>query len=94
MDETPPSRNAGLVTNASRAWKGAAAGSSANAQDTRNRPDASHTFQSKNPVSISIDDSPCPRFDVEDPAMLKHLEEHGYVVVREVANMEQTQIAQ
>mmetsp|Transcript_108411 Transcript_108411/g.337874 ORF Transcript_108411/g.337874 Transcript_108411/m.337874 type:complete len:417 (+) Transcript_108411:91-1341(+) len=40
-----------------------------------------------------LDASESPHFDVEDPALLKHLEEHGYAVVREVMPPEDREAA-
>ena len=46
------------------------------------------------PPADVVDTSPCPRFDCNDPRMLAHLHEHGYVVVRGAANTEEVLEAQ
>jgi len=38
--------------------------------------------------------SPCPRFDLSDAAAMLHLEEHGYVVIRSVADAVELQTAE
>ena len=41
----------------------------------------------------TIDVTPSHRFDVNDPTMVQYFREHGYVVVRGVANNDQVQVA-
>uniref|UniRef100_A0A7S3EZG5 Phytanoyl-CoA dioxygenase n=1 Tax=Haptolina ericina TaxID=156174 RepID=A0A7S3EZG5_9EUKA len=37
-------------------------------------------------MPAALDCSACPRFNATDPAMLAHLEQHGFAIVREVAS--------
>eukprot|EP01065_Artemidia_motanka_P039113 TRINITY_DN4795_c0_g1_i1.p1 TRINITY_DN4795_c0_g1~~TRINITY_DN4795_c0_g1_i1.p1 ORF type:complete len:347 (+),score=91.57 TRINITY_DN4795_c0_g1_i1:45-1043(+) len=45
-------------------------------------------------AEYNVDVSPCSRFDVDDPAALEHLSEHGYVVFRSVADAGELQEAE
>lgn len=46
------------------------------------------------PESENLGVSDSPRFDVGDPALLEHLDEHGYVVIRDVAKPDQIRQAE